>query len=143
MTIVSEPLRVSVVFSGAGAGALLLVAGAGAGGSVFVQPKSRPVAMSANETRRMGDLLSKTTGDVILGLSFSGACEYLGRVADFDEPSHVEKAGSLRYAGSLLHVVRDDHDRELVAKLGHEVFDLGGRYRIERARGLVHEKHFG
>src|SRR5580692_10720359 len=143
MTIVSEPLRVSVVFSGAGAGALLLGVGAGAGGSVLVQPTSRPVAMSANETRRMGDLLSKTTGDVILGLSFSGACEYLGGVADFDEPAHVKKACSLRHACRLLHVVRHDDDGQLVAELGDEVFDLRGRDRIERARRLVHEQHFG
>ena len=43
----------------------------------------------------------------------------------------------------LLHVVGDDHDRELLFELDHQVLDLAGRDRVERRAGLVHQDHVG
>ena len=56
---------------------------------------------------------------------------------DREERRHV------RDAGRLLHVVRHDHDRVVALELVHQVLDPGGRDRVERRRGLVHQDHVG
>ena len=53
----------------------------------------------------------------------------------------VEEAGVLRDPGGLLHVVGDDDDRVVGLQLVDQVLDRGGRDRVERGAGLVHEQH--
>jgi hypothetical protein len=43
----------------------------------------------------------------------------------------------------LLHVVGDDHDRHVVTELADGLLDPGGRGRVERRAGLVHEQDVG
>ena len=53
----------------------------------------------------------------------------------------AEERGHVGDACSLLHVVRDDHDRVVVLELVHQVLDARGRDRIERRSRLVHQDH--
>jgi len=43
----------------------------------------------------------------------------------------------------LLHVVRDDDDRDALLQLGHQVLDLQRRDGVQGRRGLVHQEHLG
>ena len=54
-----------------------------------------------------------------------------------------EERGHVRHARRLLHVVRDDHDRVVLAQLHHQVLDPAGRDRVERRARLVHQDHVG
>ena len=54
-----------------------------------------------------------------------------------------EERGLVGDARGLLHVVRDDHDRVVLAQLHHQVLDPAGRDRIERRARLVHQDHVG
>src|SRR6266850_689426 len=56
--------------------------------------------------------------------------------------AHVEERGGVRDARGLLHVVGDDDDGELLAKLPDQLLDLGGGDGVEGAGGLVHEQDF-
>ncbi len=63
--------------------------------------------------------------------------------AAFDQRAEMEERGHLRDAGGLLHRVGDDDDGEVGCELVDQLFDLGGRDRIERRARLVHQDHFG
>src|SRR5438128_2105314 len=115
--------------------------------------RSRPVKARCAYNRRAGRvermeqiawwiLSAETAGDVVLGFALLRAREDLRGLADLHEVAQVEESRALRDARGLLHVVRDDDDREGFAKIGDQVFDLCGGDRIERARGLVHENDF-
>ena len=54
-----------------------------------------------------------------------------------------EERGAVGRARGLLHVVGDDHDRELALELLHEVLDARGGDRVERRARLVHEHDVG
>ena len=45
------------------------------------------------------------------------------------------------HAIGLLQVVRDDHDRHVLAQLHDQLLDLLGRLRVERRAGLVEQQH--
>jgi hypothetical protein len=53
--------------------------------------------------------------------------EDLGGVADLDELAQMEEGCALRHARRLLHVVGDDHDRELAAQVVDQLLDPRGR----------------
>src|SRR3954471_20379103 len=90
--------------------------------------------------------LAEAAGDVVLGGLLRRVGEDLLGVVDFDQPAglarrlQVEERGLVADAGSLLHVVRDDHDREVLLQLGDEVFDRERRDRVERRTRLVHQE---
>ena len=54
-----------------------------------------------------------------------------------------EAGGHVADAPGLLHVVGDDDDRVVVLEVVHQVFDPGGRDRVERRAGLVHQDDLG
>ena len=54
-----------------------------------------------------------------------------------------EERGAVADARGLLHVVRDDHDREPALELAHQLLDPRGGDRIERAARLVHQHDLG
>ena len=54
-----------------------------------------------------------------------------------------EERGAVGDARGLLHVVRDDDDREVALELLHEVLDARGRDRVERRARLVHQHDVG
>ena len=60
--------------------------------------------------------------------------------ADFDDVTLVEERRHVRDARSLLHVVRDDDDREACAETRHELFDLERADGVDRARRFVHQQ---
>ena len=51
--------------------------------------------------------------------------------------------GAVGHARGLLHVVRDDHDRDALLELVDQLLDLQRRDRVEGRAGLVHQDHLG
>src|SRR3954464_9416266 len=100
-------------------------------GSVYLLLETRAprprTQRSANERTAKPRVLSKTPGDVVFR-------ELLGRIREdalgrrvLHELAQPEERRVIRYAGRLLHVVRDDHNRIFRLQLVHELFDsLGG-----------------
>src|SRR6516165_4446297 len=84
----------------------------------------------------------EASGDVVLGETMPGVGEHAIGIAHLDQLAEVEIGGTLRYARSLLHGVRHDHDRVRLAQLIDQILYARGRNRIERRAGLVHEYHF-
>src|SRR4051812_24989648 len=82
-------------------------------------------------------------GNIVLGALLARVREDLRRFAVFNQLAEVEECSALRDSRRLLHVMGDDRDRIAAAKLVDQLFDLGGRDRIERRAGLVHQDHFG
>ena len=57
--------------------------------------------------------------------------------------AHKQERAQVRDPRRLLHVVRDDHDRDPVLELAHELLDPLRGDRVERRRRLVHEQDLG
>src|SRR3954471_4337776 len=93
--------------------------------------------------RPMVTALPELSGDVVLGASVVGVGEELVRVRELDQLPGQHEGGLVGHARGLLHVVRDDHDREALLELEHELLDLQRGDRVERRRGLVHDDHLG
>src|ERR1019366_8237729 len=144
-----EPLALTVALAGCAAEGADDAAGAsgGGGGALLSQPavaEKRTSTSAAPESSILCRIISaKSPCNVVLGLAFLRPSEEGRRLPHCDEPAHVEEARPLRDARRLLHVVRDDHDREIVAKLGHEVLDLRRGDRVERAGRFVHQENLG
>src|SRR5215470_17381307 len=87
--------------------------------------------------------------DVSLGPVVARVLEELGGPVVLDERARAgvalgideyrEERGAVADPRGLLHVVRDDHDRELRPDLLHQVLDGARRDRVERGSRLVHE----
>src|SRR5438094_405117 len=92
---------------------------------------------------------AEPTGDVVLGSLVGWIREHLGRRIILDEHARPligssvepggEERGAIADARGLLHVVRDDHDREPRLQRPHQLLDPRGRDRVERAARLVHQ----
>src|SRR5215210_1933116 len=103
--------------------------------------------------RTPGPGSAELAGDVLLGALIVRGGEDLvggGVLDELADPLGLvrpqvdgEERGAVRDAGRLLHVVRDDHDREVLLELEHELLDAAGRDRVERRARLVHEDHVG
>src|SRR5271165_2304336 len=78
--------------------------------------------------------------DIVFGGLLTRIREHLLGVVDLDQAPRfaggfqVEERGLVADAGRLLHVVGDDHDREIELELGD---------RVQRGAGLVHQQHVG
>src|SRR5690349_2155245 len=86
-------------------------------------------------------LLADTAGNIILSLLVLGIGEDVGGVAFLDQVPKVEERRTLANARRLLHRVRDDDDRVILAQLVDQLLDDRGRDRIERRARLVHQDH--
>src|SRR5215207_2428379 len=93
--------------------------------------------------------LAESAADVVLSLLIGGVREDLLGGVGFVEPTgltrslDIEERGVVARTRSLLHVVRDDHDRVLLLELRDQILDRERRDRIEGRRGLVHQEHVG
>ena len=87
--------------------------------------------------------LAEAARDVVLRTVIGWVGEQLLGIAELDKLAEIHEGRALRYAGGLLHVVRDDGDRELVFQLIDQLFDLGRRNGIERRARLVEKDHLG
>src|SRR5215218_8385609 len=88
----------------------------------------------------LGPLIVRRGEDLVGGGVLDELADPLGLVrAQVDR----EERGAVRHAGRLLHVVGDDHDREVLLELEHELLDAAGRDRVERRARLVHEDDVG
>src|SRR6202034_4318062 len=81
----------------------------------------------------------EAAGDVILGALIARRGEYFAGRIELDQFAEIHEGGELRYPRRLLHVMGDDDDRVVVLQFVDQLFDLGGRDRIERRAGLVEQ----
>src|SRR5262245_34936152 len=86
---------------------------------------------------------SVAPGDVVAGPLHPRIGEDLGGSPILHQLAEVEEGGALRDAGRLLHVVRHDRDRVVVAQLVDQLLDAGGGDRVEGRARLVHQDHLG
>src|SRR5689334_13258250 len=99
---------------------------------------SLPWPWQLRQNALAGYSLAEAAGDVILGGLLVRVGEDLLGVVDLDQPAgltgglKVEERGLIAYPGGLLHVVRDDDDREFLLQFGDEVLD---RQRGDRIQG--------
>lgn len=84
-----------------------------------------------------GGRLPVAPGDVVFGLFFPGIRKDRVGVANLHQFTQIHEGGVVRHSGGLLHIVGNDHDRVVALEFGDELFDLGGRYRIEGGGGFV------
>jgi hypothetical protein len=78
-----------------------------------------------------------TPRKIVLCMFVLWRCEYFSGVAVLDQLAKKHECCELRYAGGLLHIMSNNHDREFVLKLLYQLFDLGRRYGVERRRRFV------
>ncbi|OEI67459.1 Uncharacterized protein Cus16_2894 [Curtobacterium sp. ER1/6] len=96
--------------------------------------------------RRSDGRSTEATRDVVLGRLHRRVREHRRRVVELDELARcagardVEEGGLVADARRLLHVVRDDDDREVLLELLDQVLDGERRDRVERGARLVHEQ---
>src|SRR3977135_3166631 len=82
---------------------------------------------------------AEAAGDVVLGALVGRGGEDFLRLAELDEFAQEHEGRVVGDAGGLLHVMGHDGDRGVLAKLADELFDLGGRDRIEGRTGFIQE----
>src|SRR5260370_6441998 len=117
---------------------------------------STRVPILTNDSRRLASSLSKVSlgiclaepaRDVSLSALVLGLVEEVSRRRKLDQLPvavfrvHEHEGGEVRDACGLLHVVRDDHDREVTRQGRHQVFDLQRRDRVEGRARLLHQDH--
>ena len=73
---------------------------------------------------RVGEVSTKPTRYIVLSLFFFWVEEYFLGVVKFDEFTQHEKPCFVAYAGSLLHVVRNDHYGVIIFQLENQFFDF-------------------
>src|SRR5579875_1979818 len=84
---------------------------------------------------------SESPRDVCFGALVSGTREDAIGSVRLDEMPEQEERGAIRDTRGLLKIVCDDDDRDLRFQLVQQLLYLLCRYGVERARGLVEEKH--
>src|SRR5215470_14994259 len=85
--------------------------------------------------------LTIAASHVILGLFLRGIREDRSSSIELDQFSEVEKASKVGNASSLLHVMRNDHDRKFVSKLTNQIFYLACCDRIQSRAWLIHQEN--
>uniref|UniRef100_E6PZA5 Uncharacterized protein n=1 Tax=mine drainage metagenome TaxID=410659 RepID=E6PZA5_9ZZZZ len=86
---------------------------------------------------------TEAPGDVVLSTLVAWISKDFVRGIELDHATVEEEPSLLCDTCGLLHVVGDNDDGVLGFELKDEVFDLGGRNRIERGGWLVHKQHLG
>src|SRR6516165_3971444 len=76
-------------------------------------------------------LLTKSTRDVVFGLLFRRRLEYFDRIVELYQLAQQKKAGAVRHAGGLLHVMGDDDDRAAALQGEQQLLDLRCGDRIK------------
>src|SRR5207244_12383536 len=69
-------------------------------------------------------------GDIVPGPLLVRIGENLAGLPELDQLAQVEEGRTLRNACRLLHVVRDDHDRETLAQLDRKSTRLNSSHQI-------------
>src|SRR5438270_2908096 len=82
---------------------------------------------------------TEAAGDIFLRLALGGIGKDFGGGVDFDEAAEIKEGGTIGASAGLLHVVSDDDDGVLLFQLPDQLFDFGGRDRVERGARLVHQ----
>src|SRR5688572_6813977 len=106
------------------------------------EPRTTAAAASTRASREGGRRSAEAAMDVVRRALVARVAEDLGRRALLDEPTGLaervdeEEAAVVRDPHRLLHVVRDDDDRDLVGELGDRVLHHPGRDRVEGRAGL-------
>ena len=96
---------------------------------------------SAHPTRRrlLQSRSSESSSDVRFGARVAGRREYRARRAILDQLAGEHECRAVGDARCLLHVVRHDDDRDLLAELVHQLFDPLRAEWVERRRRLVEQ----
>src|SRR4051812_40866547 len=99
--------------------------------------------MRCGRGRSASTALPELARDVLLGPRVRRRGEDgLGRGV-LDELAGEEERGRVGHARGLLHVLRDDDDREARLEVVDELLDAQRGDRVERRARLVHEDHLG
>src|SRR5437660_11290946 len=89
----------------------------------------------------MGNLSSKSAGNVVFGLTYPWGGEEDSCLAKFYQLSHIEKSRIIRRGRRLLHVVGDNDYGDRVFQLMDQFLDVRLRDGIESGASLLHESH--
>src|SRR6185295_14603717 len=82
---------------------------------------------------------SEAAGDVVYRQLVLGVPENLAGGTHLDQAAQVEVRRTLADSSCLLHAVRHDRDRVVLAQVIDQLLDLGGGNRIERRARLIHQ----
>lgn len=82
-------------------------------------------------------ILSELAGNVLLGTLIFRQIEYTFGRAYLYKFAIQHECGAVRYADSLLKVMRDQNYGETAFELYYELFDALGRYRVKCRARLV------
>src|SRR5688572_361355 len=85
--------------------------------------------------------LTKTSGYVVFRLFLRGIGKNFAGEIVLDQFSQVEEGRIIRDARGLLHIMRDDHNREILLQVENQFLDLGRGNRVERGRGFIHQNY--
>src|SRR5713226_1403323 len=85
--------------------------------------------------------LAESASDVIFSFLFLRGGEEFIRLAKFYQPPQIHESRKIRNSGSLLHVVRHDHNRVALLEFMDQFFDFGRGDGIQSRAGLVHQHH--
>src|SRR3989442_6311293 len=86
---------------------------------------------------------AEPTRDVILRPLVLRRGEQPGRRPDLHQLAEQEESRAVRHPRRLLHVVRDDDDRQVAFELEDGLLDASGGDRVEGRARLVHQQDFG
>src|SRR5262249_40588440 len=87
--------------------------------------------------------LAELAGEILRGQRLRGVFENGRCLIGLDHFAVIEEHRFVRDPGRLLHVVRDDDNRQPVLELVDEVFDVCSRGRVESRSRLVEKQDFG
>src|ERR1041385_1493392 len=103
---------------------------------------SSPSSTSKTFSIWSGDyVLTESARHVIFRAFLRGVREDPRGRAELDQFTDVEERRVIGDARGLLHVVRDDDDREILFQLENQFLDPARRDRIERRSRFVHENN--
>src|SRR5829696_3340939 len=84
---------------------------------------------------------TKSSSYVVFRLFLRGIGKNFAREIVLHQFSQVEEGRVIRDARGLLHIMRDDHDGEILLQVENQFLDLGGRNRVERGGRFIHQNN--
>src|SRR5271157_5331775 len=87
--------------------------------------------------------LTEPARNIVFCFSLTWILEYDLGVVELDQLAQEKKSGIVGHTGSLLHVVRDNHDGCDVLDLEQQFLNLERGDRVQRGAGLIQQKDFG
>src|SRR5712671_3921361 len=105
-----------------------------------IESRSRSYCLDACSLTAM---LTKPSGDVVLGLLLRRLDEQLVGDAELDQLAEVHVGREVRDARRLLHVVRHDEDGDALLQVVDQLLDRGGGDGVERRSRLIEQQQFG